>query len=269
MIKKALTISVLLFTLAVALDGCISGTATLSKVWFFTYTDELSASDTRAGEAEGNRYLNKLALNPSHFLSLQADGNYTMDFGNFEFGKWVFKKGLIELTDNSGQLKKIQFRLKQSKELAIHVPGKNGTATVWHFEGWPAAKDGNPFSLENNQWRLKATHKENEAAIVQRLHNHFRYWERYFNWGMEVKKSSLDVRSLPGPLKIYGNGFQLIPYQEWPQAWLSRFYDEEDSRMAYDKMKYFLQHDNIVWANTDNKFKMFISAFQQLQQKVH
>lgn len=267
MIKKAL-IAFLLFNLLVTLDGCLSGTGTLSKVWFYTYQDNLSAADTRPGESEGNKYLHTLSLNPSHFLCLQPDGNYTMDFGSFEFGKWIFKNGMIELTGKDGAIKRIQSRIQGGKELLVQVPGKNGAASVWHFDGWQLPKGENPFSLDNNQWRIKAVQKENDAAIVQRLHNHFRYWEVYFTWGMTIRKSSLDVRSLPGPLKLYGNGFELLPYEKWPEAWLSRFYDAEGSRKAYDKLNYFIQHDNIVWANTDNKFKMFISAFQQLQQKV-
>lgn len=254
--------------LLLLVNSCIPGNRPLNKVWFYTYKDDLSAADSRSGEGESNRHLIKLNLSPAHFLNLQAYGKYSMDFGEFEYGTWVVNKNVLTLTSHEGKSTTIAFRLQKS-ELLIQVPVKNGVTAMWHFDGWPLVKGENPFSLENNLWRVNATHKETEAEIVKRLHNHFRYWEKYLNWGLTLKRNSLDVRSLPGPLKMYGNGFQLLPYNEWPEEWRSNFYDNEDCSIAYDKLRYFFDHDNISWGNTDNRFKMFIGAFQQLQQKVH
>lgn len=240
-----------------------------NAVWFYTYSELGPENDYIS---EPNRLLTNYNLNPSNFLSTQADGNYTIDFGKgFEYGKWQLDDSVLVLT-NSARKKSFIIVQLTGKEMMIKVPLLAGRPSIWHFERWSMpmkTNADNPFSLQNNLWRLKATHKENDTAIVARLRNYFAYWEKYFNWGLVSSKDYLDVRSLPGPIKIYGNGFALVDYDKWPSEWTSLFYDDEDSRKAYDKLNYFFEHDHIAWANTDNKYKMFISAFQQMQQKLN
>ena len=73
---------------------------------------------------------------------------------------------------------------------------------------------------------------------------------------------------MPTLIKIYGNGLELKPYNTLPQKWISYFYDEEDCRKANGIMEDVLRNENIAWPHTDNKYKAFISVFQQLQQKI-
>ena len=115
---------------------------------------------------------------------------------------------------------------------------------------------------------MKAERKESDTELTARLKNHFRYWEKYFSWGLEHRKGSLDVRSLPGPLKIYGNGFTLVPYEHYDYEWKMHFFDADDCHRAYLKMYSFLRKEDIEWPQTDHKFKQFESAFRQLQQKL-
>lgn len=76
----------------------------------------------------------------------------------------------------------------------------------------------------------------------------------------------LDVRSTPTAIKIYGNCFGLKPVDELPPRWTSLFYDSADCRKANDIIQDIFRHKTIAWANTDSKYKMFIGAFQQLEQ---
>ena len=144
--------------------------------------------------------------------------------------------------------------------------------SVYNFEsqqGSSSAPNQNPFSVVNNAWRIKAKKKESDSEIKYRLLNHFKFWEVYFTWALNNQIESIDVRSMPTPIKIYGNGFTLKPFETLPDAWKSYFFDEEDCRKANEKINFLFQHENIAWAHTDNKYKMFISAFQQMQQKLH
>jgi hypothetical protein len=251
-----------LLMMVVVVSGC-SRRKVLSKVWFYTYdgsTDKTEAAD--------------LVLTPVDFVNLQPDGEYTAHFGRFEVGKWELdgKYIVLKSTDKSSDKKVTHLKLEHidKNEIILDIQPENRYISSYHFEGTEtgATNTVNPFSKENNLWRIKATHKESDQEITARLKNHFRYWEKYFEWGIKEDKKTLDVRSLPGPLKMYGNGFELVPLEDWAPEWKSNFYDIEDCRIAYNKLHYFFTYERIAWAKTDHKFKMFVSAFQQLQQKI-
>ncbi|HTL10142.1 MAG TPA: hypothetical protein VL307_17830, partial [Chitinophagaceae bacterium] len=97
---------------------------------------------------------------------------------------------------------------------------------------------------------------------------HFKFWERYFTWALNDRIDYIDVRSTPTPIKIYGNGFALKPFEELPAAWKNYFYDEEDCRAANEKIKYIFDNNLLAWPHTDNRYKLFIAAFQQLQKQL-
>jgi hypothetical protein len=121
----------------------------------------------------------------------------------------------------------------------------------------------------NNQWRIPATAKESDQEIRKRLFNHCQFWESYFTWALKNDISTVDVRSTPTLIKIYGNGFTLKPFAELPPIWKSYFFDAQDCEKANDMITDIFQKKNIAWAHTDNKYKMFISAFQQLKIFLH
>jgi len=139
---------------------------------------------------------------------------------------------------------------------------------VYRFSGLPndfTATAQNPFSVENNQWRIKAKHKESDSELRARLKNHFSFWEKYFAWGLTGKIDYLDIRSTPSLLKMYGNGFQLEYYENLFPEWKNSFYDTADCRIAYEHLYYKMYEKNIKWPDTKNRFERFVAAFHQLQ----
>ncbi|MEO5594772.1 MAG: hypothetical protein ABIR15_06485 [Chitinophagaceae bacterium] len=224
------------------------------KLWFYTHST-------------GNKELPDSSLTPANFIDLEKDGSYTSDFGHFDYGKWVYSKNEILLISYQHSKSVLPVSYLTEKEMQMG-PAKG---PFDNFESQPvsfATTAENPFSKENNAWRMKAAGKETDMLIKNRLLNHFKFWELYFTWAFNDKIQYIDVRSTPTPVKIYGNGFGLKPYNELPAAWKIYFYDEEDCRKANEKIKYLFDNNSIAWPHTENKYKMFISAFQQLQQKL-
>ena len=198
---------------------------------------------------------------------MHADNSYTRDFKNFEYGRWKKNESGLLLTND----KKVTFSYPIKRFSGNELELVSAAGTILNFERLPAKFSSaieNPFSTENNQWRIPATKKENEQELKKRLGNHFRFHEAYFKWALDAKLSSIDVRSTPSPIKIYGNGFALKDFNELPAEWLTYFYDEEDCRKANNMVKDIFEKSDIAWSQTDNRYKMFISAFQQLRQKV-
>lgn len=241
-------------------SSCAPTEKKLSKVWFFISSE----TATKAEGAKGNLPDDLSSLS---FIDLQPDGTYTAYLSSFEYGRWLVNRKDQLVLENSRK-KELILPIEKINEDELSVTLRD---KVYQFGGFPnnfVSADENPFSLTNNQWRIKAVHKETEEEIALRLQNHFRFWEQYFAWALKTEKEILNVRSLPSPLKLYSNGFAVIPLEEQSQKWTSNFYDSADSRIAFDKINNLLIKEDIDWPNTKNRFKLFVSAFQQLQQKI-
>ncbi|HKB43589.1 MAG TPA: hypothetical protein VKC90_04340 [Chitinophagaceae bacterium] len=225
----------------------------MDQLWFYSYSSHVNESDS--------------LITPASFMNLQSDGLYTRDFGDFEQGNWKQKDAILFLKSKTGTITEFPIKSFFGAELQLVSP----SGTLLNFESQPrrfSSAGDNPFSGENNLWRMPAAKKENEQEIKNRLKNHFRFYELYFSWALNNHFQSIDVNSAPSLIKIYGNGFELKSGENLPEVWRNYFYDQEDCNKANELIKNIFEHHEISWANTDNKFKMFISAFQQLQQQL-
>jgi hypothetical protein len=231
-------------------SGCLQQKPAVAKCWFYTYQTDFNTK-------------NENGLTPASFLCVRKDGTYTRDFGIFDFGHWVLKDRVINLASQRNQNASLKIILLSEKEMTIDINGK--TINLDGHTLPPGKSSEDPFSIENNQWRIPASQKENEQALRKRLSNHCRFWEVYFTWALKTNQETIDVRSTPTLIKIYGNGFTLKPVTDQPGRWRSYFFDDEDCQKAYDIMADIVSKRDIALAHTDNKFKMFIGAFQQLE----
>jgi hypothetical protein len=244
-----------LFIFLLSATGCSLLINPMPRLWFFTY-----GTGTPGGKDS--------LLNPASFLELRPDGSYTRDFGTFDYGTWLRKEHELILTGHDHQKTSYPLTLTSSSEMQLSLTGDY----LASFEGRaiPSVEQKqDPFSVFNNRWRIPATHKETDAEIRSRLYNHCQFWETYFRWALDKGLNYVDVRSTPTPIKIYGNGFTLKPAEDLPAEWVSFFYDADDCRRASNVIKDIFEHKTIAWANTDSKYKMFLSAFHQLQNYLH
>ncbi len=238
----------LIIVWALGLAGCLFASRPGSHVWFYTF-----------GTGRGVD-----SLTPVSFLELRSDGSYSGDFGRYQFGHWETKDQQLLLTNQQrktfiytiGQISSADMELTIAKDRVGHFESKPLPA------GNPAE---DPFSRDNNGWRVPATHKETDAEIRKRLYNHCQFWEFYFKWAQDKKLDIVDVRSTPTPIKIYGNGFGLKPFEDLPPRWKTYFFDEDDCRKANDILRDIFEHQTIAWSNSNSKYKMFLGAFQQLE----
>jgi len=221
-----------------------------SNLWFYAY----SSGDMPTS----------FALTPSSFLYLNTDNTYTLDFGSFDYGKWVKRRDTLVLHSVGGKMSSYLINYESSKDLKLTVMPD----VVSDFSAAPSkftSPVANPFSLGNNKWRISANHKESRQEIRQRLINHCEFWKAYFSWALDNNIQSVDVRSTPTAIKIYGNGFALKKFDDLPAAWRRYFYDSADCRLANSMIENIFKKETIAWATTDNKYKMFLGAFEQLE----
>lgn len=257
--KKILLIT---FSIAVIISSCQSNEEKVKKVWFFSEAD-FSDENDQILQAEQNHII----LSPESFLDLQKDGTYTSFFGSFVRGEWTLTNDQLVLNSKKNNLE-FEIRSAGKNELKLYYPLRKAEYLFEGFKNEFASQNENPFSAVNNKWRLKASKRESDTEISYRLKNHFRFQEKYFAWGNKNELQVLDVNSTASPLKIYSNGFELIHYTQQRYEWKKLFYDSADYKKAFEKIYYIFQTDKINWIKTNNKFKMFASAFQQLQEKI-
>jgi hypothetical protein len=204
-------------------------------------------------------------LNFVSFLELRPDGSYSQDFGQYDYGGWSLKSDRLYLTNQRRRTYIYHVLSLTGTELDLRLDsGRTGHFRVHLMPSRQPRKD--PFSVDNNQWRIPAKHKESDAEIRQRLQNHCQFWEAFFRWVDDKDESVVDVSYFPSPLKVYGNGFGLKHYDNLPPRWKSYFFDEEDCHRADTLIKHTFRRNKINWPNTNDDFKKLISGFQQLQQ---
>jgi hypothetical protein len=202
----------------------------------------------------------------SDFINLQPDSTYTSYLMGYDYGRWYYKDSLLILVNHNKRPLELVVNKVDDEELVCTDKMQN---ILYRFFGYPnkfTSNAQNPFSLENNQWRMKASHKESDVEITARLSNHFKYWEKYFAWGEQTNINTLDYTSTPGPFKLYGNGFALEYLDKQVPQWKESFYDTTDCRKAYEKLYYLMVEKDIQWPKTTDRCKRFVSAFQQLQE---
>jgi len=232
--------------------GCSIKKPVPEGLWFYAYTSGTNESH------DGN-------ISPASFINLQPDNSYTRDFGRFDYGHWEEKDSVLLLKTIQGDtmLYPVKYFYKKQLEL-VTISGK--TVSFERQPGKFSNDAENPFSVENNQWRIPPAKKETGQELKNRLRNHCRFYEIYFRWALANGLNTVDVRSTSSLIRIYGNGFAVKEFNDLPPAWHTYFYDEDDCYKANDILKDIFEHKDIAWSQTNNKYKMFISAFQQLQQ---
>ena len=237
----------ILIGLTTFISGCETKSG-ISQLWFYTYSSDPDPD--------------KNSLTPANFLELREDKTFTSDLGKFQSGHWDFKDQQLFLHADNGEINILLVNFLKSKEMQVQT-GKSNAA---NFDGLPVpeiVKD--PFSRPNNIWRKTATAKETDEQLKSRLRNHCTFWVSYFNWALENELTTVDVRSTASPIKIYGNGFTIKSYSNLPEIWKGYFYDSADCARATTILENIVRTHTIAWPHTDNKYKMFISAFQQMQ----
>jgi hypothetical protein len=155
----------ILFSISLIFVGCVQQKPEVTKCWFYTYQ-----TDFNTKRDDG--------LTPASFLCIRKDGTYTRDFGTFDYGHWILQNQVISLRSQRNQSENLKVITLLANEMTIDV---NGEKINLDGQALPTDKPAeDPFSLENNQWRIPATQKESEQALRKRLSNHCRFWEAYF-----------------------------------------------------------------------------------------
>ena len=98
-----------------------------------------------------------------------------------------------------------------------------------------------PFYADNNQWRMRPSHREDSMAITARLTNYFKHLALVLKAAKDNKQDVVSFQFSQGPVKIYNGGIGIHPYSIIPANWKNTFYDEKDAYVAYRIFEKYLE----------------------------
>ena len=129
-----------------------------------------------------------------------------------------------------------------------------------HFSGLKE----DPYSVENNRWRMKPAKRETEDEIKQRILNHLSFWQLLFIDAGENKRSYVAYSWFASPLLIAVNGVQLSFYNDVKDEWDQNFYDSADAHRGYELMRKCFSK-KIKFMETTDKYRRSEDIIKQLK----
>lgn len=120
-----------------------------------------------------------------------------------------------------------------------------------------------PYSLSNNQWRVKPNKKETEEELVERIKKHIHFRELLYKDALNNERDYISLNWFTTPLRISFNGASLKDYDEVGKFWEQNFYDSTQAITAYGLMKHCFDKQ-IETPYPDDQYKNNLHILQQM-----
>jgi hypothetical protein len=121
-----------------------------------------------------------------------------------------------------------------------------------------------PYSIENNRWRVKPFNAETDEQLKQRVLNHLDFWENLFTDAQEFERPYISYGWFDSPLTVAVNGVRLEFYDEHKKEWDQNFYDSADAGKGYQMMRECFSK-KLKFMDTENKYKRHEDVIKQLK----
>lgn len=121
-----------------------------------------------------------------------------------------------------------------------------------------------PYSIENNKWRVKPFEQETDKQIKERVLNHLDFWQNLFADAQEKEKTYVAYSWFDSPLVVAENGVKLEFYDEHKREWDQNFYDSTDANKGYQMMRKCFSK-KLKFMETDDKYKRHEDVIKQLK----
>jgi hypothetical protein len=120
-----------------------------------------------------------------------------------------------------------------------------------------------PYSKENNWWRIKPSKPETDAQIKKRVLNHLAFWQLLFHDALEKDRAYVSYNWFSSPIVVASNGVVMKFYDEVKKEWDENFYDSIQAHKGYEMMRKCFSK-KIKYLETDNKFRRNEDIIKQL-----
>lgn len=171
---------------------------------------------------------------PYRSFSLSSAGTFVKNPRNsFDYGSWSYDDASKTLTLNNtisrgkdvykvGNISYKNLELNNGADLKFIAPGKR----------FKNAND-EPYSIENNRWRIKPSAKESDSAIHQRLKENLKFFILFYKSALAKNDTIISFWGLPSCFKWYGGAIFIKKKEELKENWINCFYNKEQAMQAY------------------------------------
>jgi hypothetical protein len=171
---------------------------------------------------------------PYRSFSLFPAGTFVKNPRNsFDYGSWNYDDASKMLTLNNtisrskdvykvGAISYNKLELNNGADLKFIAPGKR-------FKN----VNDEPYSLENNRWRIKPTAIESDSAIHQRLKENLKFFILFYKSALAKNDTIISFWGLPSCFKWYGGAIFIKKKEELKDNWINCFYNKEQAMQAY------------------------------------
>ncbi|SKB74037.1 hypothetical protein SAMN05660293_01822 [Dyadobacter psychrophilus] len=194
-------------------------------------------------------------------VSFFPDSTFTRVYhtGKYDFGHYSYDENeqslLLTANRNTEELKVVTQTSPsgQQRLLVEFLPGKSLSLAQY---GAPMDKFmEDPFSVQNNAWRIRPSAPETKDQIFNRLINYIGHNASILRAAYIREQDFISWEFSKGIIKVYNVGIGIVPKNEVPQVWIDSFHSREDAMQCYALFENYLRNGKHTKHNSGNWVK--------------
>ncbi|MBK8520330.1 MAG: hypothetical protein IPL54_05405 [Chitinophagaceae bacterium] len=156
----------------------------------------------------------------------------------FDYGTWIYDDAAKTITiNNSIDRNKDVYKIAKIAfdEMTLVNTGIGSATNLKFIAPGKRYKNANdePYSLENNRWRIKPKSKESDSAIHQRLKENLYFFILFYRSALAKDDKTVSFWGLPSCFKWYGGAIFIKKKDELKENWINCFYNKDQAMQAY------------------------------------
>ncbi|MFZ1304982.1 MAG: hypothetical protein WAT20_04405 [Ferruginibacter sp.] len=156
----------------------------------------------------------------------------------FDYGTWIYDDAAKTITiNNSIDRNKDVYKIAKIAfdEMTLVNTGIGSATNLKFIAPGKRYKNANdePYSLENNRWRIKPKSKESDSAIHQRLKENLYFFILFYKSALAKDDKTVSFWGLPSCFKWYGGAIFIKKKEELKDNWINCFYNKDQAMQAY------------------------------------
>ena len=156
----------------------------------------------------------------------------------FDYGTWQYDDAAKTITiNNSIDRNKDVYKIAKIAydEMTLVNVGIGSATNLKFIAPGKRYKNANeePYSLENNRWRIKPKTKESDSAIHQRLKENLYFFILFYKSALDKDDKTVSFWGLPSCFKWYGGAIFIKKKEELKENWINCFYNKGQAMQAY------------------------------------
>ncbi|UON83877.1 hypothetical protein MUK70_02565 [Dyadobacter chenwenxiniae] len=194
-------------------------------------------------------------------MSFFPDSTFTRihHTGAYDFGRYSYdaeEQSLLLTANRKTEELRVVTETSPSGKQRLSVEFMPGMTLSLAQYGEPMDKfREDPFSVQNNAWRIKPSAQETKQQIFDRLINYIGHNASILRAAYIREQDFISWEFSKGIIKVYNVGIGIVPKNEVPQAWIDSFYSREDAMECYALFENYLRNARHTKHNSGNWVK--------------